>query len=885
MNITLEMLLDALNGKLTGRALIELITELRALPPESILSVAVQGGISITGDGNIIGNNNISIEVTGERATELAYILRNAFERGQALHQLRAPVADFVGRGVEIERLICALSKGGRASIGGISGMGGVGKSELALLVANRLRDDYPDAQLFVNLRGLDKSPLPPADALSVCIRAFAGLDAKLPDDVNELRSFYLSALKDKRALILLDNATDDKQVRPLLPPTGCALLVTSRMTISLPGMERIALDQLKLTEARDLLIRITPHVAQDIADRICHLCGYLPLAIRAAGSLLEVFTDLDPVQYANQLFDERTRLERIGIEGVDIGVEASFNLSYTRLKPETAQVFRCLALFRVDFDALAEEIICDDVDHRHLSALVRLSLAFYEKERGRYRLHDLVRIFADSWMSEAERGTGERRHAAHYGRVLAQAETLYFQGGGRIMQGLELFDRERMNIEAGHEWAVDRSETDEFAAKLCIAYPEAGVHIIDLRQHPHERIKWLEVMRETARRLQQRDAESRALGNLGTAYFSLGEIRRAIEFHEQQLEIARETGDRNSECIAFGNLGIAYAALGETHRAIDFYEHVLEIARETHDRRGEGQALGNLGTAYFSLGETHRAIGFFERNLAIAREVGDRRAEGLALGNLGNSYIALGEPRRAIGFFEQDLAIARETGDRRGEGAALGNLGNAYNDLGEPRRAIEVLEQRLVIARETGDRRGAGAALGNLGIAYKNLRETRRAIEFFERSLAIARETGDRRGEATALGNLGNAYRNLGDIDRTIEFQEQVLVITREIGDRRTEGMVLGNIGATYSALGEMRRAIKFFEQTLEIARETGDRKSEGRALWNTALALDLLAERTRAITCAESALLIWEQIESPYAEMVREALVEWKASDVSQA
>jgi len=216
--------------------------------------------------------------------------------------QLRKPVADFTGREKEIAALLDALRDGGRtgiSGISGISGMGGVGKTELALLAAGRLRDDYPDAQLFVEMRGTDELPLGPGDALAFCIRAFLGTEAGLPDGLEELTKLYLSVLSGKRALVLLDNAADGEQVRPLAPPQGCALLVTSRLAIKLPGLVRVMLDQLNPEEARALLRQIAPRVTPETAGRICDLCGHLPLAIRAAGSLLDVTADLNPAEFA----------------------------------------------------------------------------------------------------------------------------------------------------------------------------------------------------------------------------------------------------------------------------------------------------------------------------------------------------------------------------------------------------------------------------------------------------------------------------------------------------------------------------------------------------------------------------------------------------------
>jgi tetratricopeptide (TPR) repeat protein len=655
------------------------------------------------------------------------------------LHQLRAPVGDFVGRGKEIDDLLATLRGGGNAAISGISGMGGIGKTELALYVAERLRDAYPDAQLFLEMRGTEAAPRDPSDALASCIRGFAGLEQRLPDDLEELKRLYLSTLEGKRALILLDNAYDNAQVRPLLPPKGSALLVTSRETIPIPGMRRVTLEELRPVEARELLTGIAPRVAQDVADRICFLCGYLPLAVRAAASLLDVTVDLDAADYAAQLSDERTRLERIGTDPlIGVSVEASFNLSYARLTPDAARVFRCLAVFPATFDAVAEEAICEDENHKHLSELVRRNLVLFNADTRRYRLHDLARLFADSRLSETERRAGLMHHAEQYLRVLAKCKELYKRGGDAIKDGLALFDAERRNVEAGQEWACRHSGEDETAARLCNEYPDAGVYVLTLRHHPRERILWLEAGLAAARQLKDRAAEGGHLGNLGLAYAALGETRRAVEFHEQYLAIVREIGDRRGEGNALGNLGSAYADLGETRRAVEFYEQQLVITRDIGDRRGEGNALGSLGNAYAALGETRRAIEFYEQRLVIAREIGDRRGERNALGNLGSAYAALGETRRAVEFYEQALAIDHEIGDRRGEGQDLGNLGNAYADLGETRRAIEFYEQDLIIAHEIGDRRGEASVLFNISLALDELGDRAKAIEHAEAALEI---------------------------------------------------------------------------------------------------------------------------------------------------
>jgi tetratricopeptide (TPR) repeat protein len=620
-----------------------------------------------------------------------------------ALHQLRAPVGDFVGRQPEIETLVNALRPERHACITGISGMGGIGKTELALLVAERLRDDYPDAQFFINLQGTGDNPRSPQEAMEICIRAFLGPEAKLPEDSEQLSHLYRSALSGKRVLLLLDNAADSAQVRPLLPPLGCAVLVTSRQSVALPGMTALTLHPLNEGEARQMLLEIAPR-AEPAAQQICKLCGYLPLALRAAGCLLAITADLDPAEYAAQLQDERSRLERIGTEGVEIGVAASFNLSYARLAPEAARVFRLLWVFPHTFDGLAEEVVCADAGHVQLSALVRRSLVLYDKSTTRYRLHDLARLFANAKLGAEERAVGQKRFATHYKEVLAAAKELYKNGDESLLRGLALFDLEWANIQAGHDWVAAQDAADADVAQLGIAYPDAGVYVLSLRRHSRERIRWLEIALLAARRSGDRKSEAATLSNLGLAYDDVGETRRALEFYEQALLIDRQTGNRAGEGIVLGNMGIAYFVLGETHQAIQFYEQNLAIAREIRDRRGEGAALGNLGIAYADVGETHRAIQLYEQRLTIAREIGDRRGEGNALGNLGNAYQTLGETRRAIQFYEQRLTIARAIGDLRGEGTALGNMSLALDELGEPAQAIQHAEQALIILEQIED-------------------------------------------------------------------------------------------------------------------------------------------------------------------------------------
>jgi len=842
-------------------------------PPPSSVSVFDQRNQQVESQANVAGNQ-IAAGRDVLHAERDINIIQPPSPPLQRLHQIPPPAVTFTGREKELAQLRRVLERPGGgsrgAAISGIRGMGGIGKTELAKALAHELRELYPDAQILVALKGAHpkgEQALSPSEALAHVARSFHP-DAKLPEKQEELRALYYSVLEGKRAFLLLDNALDAAQMAPLLPPPGCAVVVTSRWSFSVPGLEPLNLDTLDPEEARALLLRIAPRI-RDHEGEIAQLCGCLPLALCLAAGALAARENLAPGDYIRQLRDRKARLAALdryrGATEQELGVEASLDMSYEWLGEDLRKLWRALAVFPGTFHTAGAAAVWEmppGAAEERLGDLLACHTVQWNKETERYSLHDLARDYAAAKLSEGERAEAEHRHAIYYCQVLSQTNSRYLEGGDGVLQGLALFDRERENIRAGQAWAAAHAGHNEVATRLGIAYPGLGESCLALRLHPREWIAWLEPALTAARKLGDRRGEGCALGNLGLAYADLDDPRRAIEFYEQALDIDCEIGDRRGKGNSLANLGNVYTTLGDPHHAIEFYEQALAIAHEFGDRHGEGNVLGNLGIAYAAIGENRRAIEFCEQYLAITREIGDRRGEGAALGNLGLVYADLGETRRAIEYHEQALAIDREIGNRLGEGAALGNLGLAYADLGEIRRAIEFHEQALAIDREIGDRRGEGNALGSLGVAYGSLGDSRRAIEYHEQALAIDREIGNRRGERNALGNLGIAYKNLGDSRRAIEYHEQALAIAREIGARQGEGTALGNLGIAYAVLGDPHRSIKFFEQALAIDREIGDRRGEGQDLGNLGSVYDDLGNSRLAIEFYEQHLTITREI-----------------------
>ncbi len=746
-------------------------------------------------------------------------------------HQLPPQLPEFAGRGFEQSELLAARERDG-VRILALQGMGGVGKTTLAVRVAHALAENYPDAQIFIDLRGAGNLPLPVSEAQSMIMRTFLPA-ARLPENETDLSKMYQAVLSGKRVLLLLDNAAGAHQLAPLLPPEGSMTIVTSRQRIELKEAFTCRLDVLPGAEARELLRRILP-VAGDYASRLAELCGRLPLAIRLAAGAVTGTPRLSIEEYIR-------RLDGVQKSGrVWRPIDAVLETSYDLLGEGLQKVWRSLGIFSDSFDIAAAAALWRVNPARAEEMMNRLlSFNLVERNRlsGRFRLHDLMSRFADDRLTDAERSIALHRHAAHYQSVLHEADALYEQGGECLKQGLDLLDLEWHNIQAGQVWAAMRSENDRAACELCNSYPDAGRYVLDLRQHPREQIRWSEAALAASRILKRRKATGRHLVALGDSYSTLSEIDQAIECYEQALELAHHIHDRTGEADALSGLGTVHFICGEFDKAREYHNAVLEIARKISDRRREATSLGHLAGTVLAVGEANNARKIFEHQMKLARRIGDRRTESVALGGLGLSILTLGDPHKALDLFNQRLTITREIGDRRGEAAALACLGEA------------------------------GAAM--------NLHH--QAVTCLEQSLSIAREIADKRNEAAALGGLGTAYFLNGDIDLAEQFFEQQLQVAREIGDRRTESVAMIGISEALNADGEADRAAELLREALTVARHIGDILGQANALFTLALALDKLGDRSQAVSHAKMALEFFEFVEHPKAGTVRRLLIEW--------
>lgn len=737
-----------------------------------------------------------------------------------SLYQLPAAPTYFKGRVNELrERLL--LSETGGLNISGLDGMG---KTTLALVLANQVRDAYPDGHFFIPMRNLYGGALKASDVMGQVIHAFHPT-TQLPESEMDLYTLYLTVLSGKRILLLLDDAATAEQIEPLVPPKTCMLLITSRRNLMLPELDAIQLNRMPARNAAKVLRLIAPHLDEE-ADRLAEACSYLPLAVTLAGyavshsPMKHKKAHLSVSKYISLLKEAQKRRGP---------TRAAVTVSYQLLSETLQSAWRMLGVFSTTFDEAAVAALWQ-VDHeeakQRLQQLVAYGLAqpFVYAEAlesasqngPRYQLHPLLHSFADTILSDEERMSAQLRYATHYKHVLERADELYLDG--QQLAAFALFDREWPNIEAGQAWAAAYMTEHEEAAELCNDYPDAGAYLLTVRLPAQEKMRYVKDALYSARKLKRRDTEALHLGNLGLAYMELGEPKEAIDFYKQALHISRETKDRRAEGNLLGNLGLGYKSLNELPRAIEYFEQWLAIMREVEDKQGEGQALGNLGLAYAESGKIEDAIASYEPRLALARQLNDLRAEGNTLGYLGLAHAKQGQWLTARELCEEWLAIARKVMDPQAEANALGNLGNIYLSLNDLPRAIETYEKYQTMGREIGDRQILANAYGGLGVAYQKQGNSRFATDYYERWLSTTREIGDQYGQADALGNLGMFYQNEGDMARAIEYYQQALTITRESGDRYGEGSLLWNISLAFDTLGQRAKAISHVQQSLAI-------------------------------------------------------------------
>jgi DNA-binding SARP family transcriptional activator/Tfp pilus assembly protein PilF len=635
--------------------------------------------------------------------------------------QLPADVADFTGREANLEQLRAAMPDAERrdnpaVAVAVVAGAPGLGKTALAIHAAHALRRDFPDGQLYVSLRGGSEQPVPPDEVLARFLRDLGVDGARIPVDAEERAALYRTRLAERQMLIVLDDARNAAQVRPLLPGTGsCAVIVTSRHRLSdLAGSRLIDLDVLDDPEATELFIRIIgaerADAEPDAVRDVVAICAGLPLAIRIAGARLAARRGWKIRSLANRLADQRRRIDEL--TAGDLAVRACFQVSFDALArgksgggADPASLFRMLGLWQGPSIGLhgaaalagqPEALVGDS-----LEVLVDAHL-LESPAPDRYRLHDLLRDYAaeraradepaqaaeaavhrllDWYLSTADAAASivappyRDRVPVPVDPLQPGCQPLSFATSG---QALHWFEQERGNLVAATRQAASYGLHD-IAWKL----PVAAVVCFD--RHGY-RAEWLTTHRialASVRELGDRRGEAWVLNNLGMVFGRQG-LSDAIGYFEQAVAILDEVGDRREQARAANNLAFTYLVLGRYQEAVTALLGALELQREVGRRYGEGVALCNLGEAYLELGRHEEAIARSQEALAIVREVGSVRDEGYALYNLGRAHLELGHPAGASDLLDQALGIHRAAGNRYGEAQVMEHIGTARARSGQ---------------------------------------------------------------------------------------------------------------------------------------------------------------------------------------------------------
>ncbi|MGW7575815.1 BTAD domain-containing putative transcriptional regulator [Streptomyces sp. NPDC054765] len=688
--------------------------------------------------------------------------------------QLPATVADFTGRAAFVSDLgdQLATAEGSVMAVSALTGIGGVGKTTLAVHVAHAARDNFPDGQLYVDLQGAGHTPSEPVAVLGAFLRALGTPDASIPDGLAERSALYRSTLAGRRVLALLDNARDASQVRPLLPGTeGCAALITSRARMNdLAGAHLIDLDVMSPEEALSLFTRIVGEERvtseRQAAMAVVGACGFLPLAIRIAASRLAARRTWTVSILARKLADERRRLDEL--RAGDLAVKATFELGYKQLEPAQARAFRLLGLADGPDISLAAAAAVLDMDiedtEELLESLVDTSL-LESAAPGRYRYHDLVRLYARACAERDEHPPSERDTATSrlLDFYLATAACMYAleRPGDRLIDhmestsypGLVFAHRaaalEWLFSEAGCLLACARQSSSPAtlrrAADLLLLTKDLAESGADALQYEQANVALLTAAREAG------DQHAEARFHLALTYVRTlsGRLDEADENAKSAMLLGLASEDPYVSSSAPNDRGIIANAQHRHADAEGYLRQALSAFRDDNNRQSEASALCNLSRVHLDTGRVDSAIDLAEEGLSIYRQLGAKRRLANGMYALALAYTQAMRLEEATAQLTAALAIFRDSRQRFWEGMTSFRLAEVELAARRPATAANHAEQALTALRGIGGDSWRATVLTTLGRALHALGQTGRARVCWQEALAIFERLGSSDGQA----------------------------------------------------------------------------------------------------------------------------------------
>jgi tetratricopeptide (TPR) repeat protein/transcriptional regulator with XRE-family HTH domain len=689
-------------------------------------------------------------------------------------HELPPDVFGFTGRQPQLAELDALLGDPAGDSavpIVVLSGVGGVGKTALAVHHARRSGHRFPDGELYADLRGY--GPQQPADAgevLGTFLRSLGVPPGDIPADLDGRVARYRSQVHGRRLMVLLDNAFSADQARPLLPGSpSCRVIVTSRDGMSglvaRDGARRIVLGPLSAETSVELLRRLVDpartRAEPEAATELAALCVGLPLAIRVAAE--HAAARMEPL--ADLVTELRShRLDGLRTDGDErTAVRTVFSWSYHRLPPDTARTFRTIGVFPGrDFTVRAiEAAMATPSAARWVDELVDAHLL--ERHGDRFRLHDLLRDYAVE-LAATEPPAALRRLLDHY---LSAATTAV-----ELLHTPEPTRRRRVPLDADPAITTPAEAEAWLAAErlnlLAAAAEGRPDHVVDLAvvlwRHLYQRGHHVDA-------ITLQDLALTALGPEGApadrtdALITRANLNQQLARYpeatadlQQALDLAHQSSYRLGEARASTALGVVQSRQHQHEEAIANLNHALTYVREAGSQTGEIRVLTNLASAYGNSGNPAEAINCFQQALTLAEEIGDQDVAAAALSGLCCAQQELGNHDRAVHYGEQALTLARKIEDRHGELDALSNLGRSYTHLGKQTKAEDVLTEALTLARNMGKRRVEADTHNTLGELARTTNDHATALTHHQTALTLATEIGDPHQQDRAQAGVAQA-------------------------------------------------------------------------------------------------------------------------------
>ncbi|MFI5712512.1 ATP-binding protein [Kribbella sp. NPDC051620] len=697
--------------------------------------------------------------------------------------QLPADLADFVGRQQALDELVDALTAvpghPGGAVLVAIAGMGGIGKTSLAVRAAQQTADEFPDGQLYVDLRGHGGDPVSALDALGRILRTLGVHD--VPDEVAAASARYRSLLAGRRMLLVLDNAASTNQVGPLLPGTAeTVTLVTSRRRLSaLDGAKHLPLDLLSEAEGLELLASVAEHrTEQDPAGaaEVVRLCGRLPLALRIAGTYLADRPGLSVRQLAEALADEQSKLGVLSSTGLGDGVRSSLGVSIEALAASTRKVdqtaARALPLvsllpgddFSLRVAAAALELPLFEVETA-LEHLVDVNLLETPALR-RYRIHDLIRAvghdLALSTTTEEDRVALRLRVLDQYAAMLWRADELDPQSPVRVTwhdpawaagaldlpdlgSVFEEFDADRGNLVLATQAAAAGSSAEQGrVVRIAVGSSLACRH--------HRR--WLEWK----------------------------------QLNQLAVGLVDERSDPMAAFMIHFDLGLAQAELGDFAGGADHLAVARRLAAELGDDEYEAKSLMNLAHMLEQADRLDEGRVAARESMAQAIRIGNENLEAYSRLVLGQIAGKEGESEAQRAAFEAAVEVVRRT-DRPVRVAALQlTIAEAYRTTGRYDDAVDALRQAEVIHRALGSDGGVAEVLDHLGAVWFELGRYEQALGSQQDALKLALEVEAQDREASVRLRMGQTLAALGRVDEARAEWQAALRFYDSHGNPRSE-------------------------------------------------------------------------------------------------